>query len=223
MERGRAEVVAVGDAALLVRLGEGIDPATNRRVHALAERVSAAAATDAGAGLGTPVPAYASLLVPFDGLRLSEGDARARLEPLLKGVAVADFAADEPPLEIAVRYGGADGPDLDEVAERTGLSAGQVVELHCSVEYRAYMLGFAPGFAYLGELPAVLELPRRDSPRQRVAAGSVAIAGRQTAVYPLPTPGGWQLIGRTEAPLWDPRRSPPALITPGRRVRFVPA
>ena len=103
------------------------------------------------------------------------------------------------------------------------LAPAQVIELHSSVVYRAYMLGFAPGFAYLGELPSALELPRRESPRQRVPAGSIAIAGRQTAVYPLATPGGWQLIGRTDAPVWNLRREPPALITAGRLVRFVVA
>jgi KipI family sensor histidine kinase inhibitor len=103
------------------------------------------------------------------------------------------------------------------------MTPAQVIELHAATVYRAYMLGFAPGFAYLGVLPEPLRLPRRDTPRQRVPAGSVAIAGAQTAVYPLATPGGWHLIGRTDAVMWDARRDPPALIEAGRSVRFVPA
>ena len=120
-----------------------------------------------------------------------------------------------------MRYGGEDGPDLEAVAELVGLTPAHVVEIHSSVLYRAYMLGFSPGFAYLGVLPPELEVPRLGTPRQRVPSGSVAIAGRQTAVYPQATPGGWQLIGRTEAELWNPSREQPALIRAGDTVRFV--
>ena len=211
-----------GDAALLVSVEQRIDPYVNACVHALAAAVRRAGG---GAAWSTPVPAYASLLVPYDPLRLAADEAVARLRELLAGVDWPDPATlleAVAPIEIAVRYGGDDGPDLDAVAERAGLSAAQVVEIHCSVVYRAYMIGFAPGFAYLGELPAQLELPRRDTPRRRVPAGSVAIAARQTAVYPQATPGGWHLLGRTEAAIWDPARTEPALITVGARVRFVP-
>ena len=121
-----------------------------------------------------------------------------------------------------MRYGGADGPDLDAVADRLGLAPAHVVELHASVEYRVFVLGFAPGFAYLGRLPAELLVPRRDQPRPRVPPGSVAIAGWQTAIYPASTPGGWHLIGRTDAVVWDARRSDPALLVAGDRVRFEP-
>lgn len=214
-----AEVVPFGEAALLVRLGERIDPAVNARVHALADLLRASGA------VGEPVPGYTSLVVPFDPLTAQPADveravreALARLDA--RGEAPASVA--EPVMEIAVRYGGEDGPDLAEVAERSNLTPAQVIELHASVTYRAYLLGFAPGFAYLGELPAALEMERRQTPRQRVPAGSLAIAGRQTAVYPLATPGGWHLIGRTDVRLWDPQREPPALIGPGRLIRFVP-
>ena len=123
---------------------------------------------------------------------------------------------------IPVRYGGADGPDLLEVAERVGLASERVAELHASVVYRVAILGFMPGFAYLGELPQALRLPRRDTPRTRVPAGSVAIAGLQTAVYPAATPGGWHLLGRTDVRLWDIDRDPPAMLRPGDQVRFEP-
>ena len=121
-----------------------------------------------------------------------------------------------------VRYGGDGGPDLVEVAERLGLAPRQVVELHASVLYRVAILGFMPGFAYLGEVPEALRLARRETPRGRVPAGSVAIAGRQTAVYPAATPGGWHLIGHTDTLLWDIERDPPAILRPGDHVRFEP-
>ena len=132
-------------------------------------------------------------------------------------------AASEPALEISVRYGGADGPDLADVAARHGLTPADVVELHAGARYRVLFLGFAPGFAYMGGLPAAIATPRRPTPRERVPAGSVGIAGEQTGVYPLAMPGGWNLIGRTDARLFDPDRSQPALFRPGAVVRFVPA
>jgi KipI family sensor histidine kinase inhibitor len=125
-------------------------------------------------------------------------------------------------VEIEVRYGGADGPDLDDVARLHDLRPEDVVEIHAGAEYLAYFLGFAPGFAYLGPVPASIATPRLDLPRPRVPPGSIAIGGTQTAVYPTETPGGWRLIGRTDSRVWDLAREPPALITPGDRVRFVP-
>jgi KipI family sensor histidine kinase inhibitor len=217
----RPQIAPFGDAALLVSFGDHIDPRLNDRVHALAAAVADARAC--GVAWHAPVPAYASLLCGFDALLMSTSTARARLDELVG--ALENRPADGPPastIEIPVRYGGDDGPDLTAVAERLGLTPAQVVELHASTTYRAYMLGFSPGFAYLGQLPAALELPRRSTPRQRVPRGSVAIAGRQTAIYPLVTPGGWHLLGRTELRLWDVERVPPALIAAGDSVRFVP-
>jgi KipI family sensor histidine kinase inhibitor len=124
--------------------------------------------------------------------------------------------------ELPTRYGGHDGPDLSEVATMHGLQTGDVVELHASVEYRVYMLGFAPGFAYLGRVPDQIATPRRPEPRSRVPAGSVGIARDQTGVYPFDTPAGWNIIGRTDVVLWDVDSEPPALLAPGDRVRFVP-
>lgn len=213
-------IVPFGDDAVLVQLGEGIDRAINRRIHALAIQVREQTGTHAP--WGTPVPGYSSLLVPFDPVRMDHDQAAALL---------ADLVASEPPdqaiepgklHEVEVRYGGQDGPDLEWVANRTGLEPSQVVETHASTVYEVYMLGFLPGFAYLGVLPAELALPRRDEPRVRVPAGSVAIASRQTAVYPTESPGGWHLIGRTEARVWDAREESPALLLPGDQVRFIP-
>jgi inhibitor of KinA len=225
---GRARVEPFGDAALLVVLGEHVDQAVNDRVHRLAFGLDLRAARMPG--LGVPVPAYASVLVPFDPSVLAEDAVRGVIADALRaaGEAVAAkepaAAADLGPMtHVPVHYGGAGGPDLAEVAARTGLSEDDVVRLHAGAEYRVFCVGFVPGFPYLGMLPEELALPRRSTPRLRVPAGSVAIAGRQTGIYPSDTPGGWHVIGRTDLSAWDPHRDPPALLEPGARVRFVPA
>jgi KipI family sensor histidine kinase inhibitor len=125
-------------------------------------------------------------------------------------------------IEIPVVYGGEAGPDLDAVARQNDLTPAQVVALHSSAEYIVYFLGFQPGFAYLGGLPDILATPRRAEPRLQVAAGSVGIGGSQTGIYPLATPGGWQIIGRTPLSLFNPGKSSPTLLLPGDSVRFVP-
>jgi len=125
-------------------------------------------------------------------------------------------------IEIPVVYGTAAGPDLGEVARHAGLTEKQVVELHSSVDYVVWFLGFQPGFPYLGGLPEQLATPRRDEPRLQVPAGSVGIGGAQTGIYPIATPGGWQLIGHTPLPLFDPNRDEPVLLRPGDTVRFIP-
>jgi KipI family sensor histidine kinase inhibitor len=217
------DVAPFGDAALLVTLGNHADPELTRQAHAVAAAIEGIRASTPG--LGLPIPAHASVLVPLDALELDRAAATAAV-----AAAAREARASEPhepaptePIEIHVRYGGTDGPDLDEVAARVGLSPEDVVELHASARYVVLFLGFAPGFAYLGGLPEALVTPRRATPRQRVVAGTVAIAGGQTAIYPLSMPGGWNLIGRTEARLFDPTADPPARLSPGAVVRFVPA
>ena len=217
----RPRIERMGDAALLLTLGDEVSPDFNDLVHRVVAELRPGA-VDA-AGLGTPVPAYASVLLPFDPDLVPEAAARATIRAALRRAIDGPMPAPGPLVEIPVRYGGRDGPDLAEVAERTGRSEADVVALHAGPEYRVYLVGFVPGFPYLGILPAELDLPRRTTPRVRVPAGSVAIAGRQTGVYPFATPGGWHLIGRTDTPVWDARRNPPALLAPGDRVRFVPA
>jgi inhibitor of KinA len=215
-------IVPFGDAALLVVLGETVDVEFNRRAHALVSVIVRDGLSGRRAW-GTPVPGYASVLVPYDPLRITPEDAASRLTDL--SAAVDPLAPDDeslPEVQLRVRYGGAEGPDLESVAERTGLDQGAVVDLHVGTVYRVFLLGFVPGFAYLGTLPEALLLPRRDEPRTRVPAGSVAIAGRQTAVYPFSTPGGWHIIGRTDERLWDLGQTPPARLRPGQAVRFVP-
>ncbi len=217
-------IEAFGDAAVLITFGDAIDPQVNRCVHMVARQLDAMPQGKRDFAFGRSVPAYASLLVPFDRWAVSAHEAAQYLGEIMEGVDLDRAVPDDPSrlVEIPVRYGGRGGPDLREVAERTSLTPAQVVEAHASVDYACFFLGFAPGFGYLGVLPQALDLPRRSEPRTRVPAGSVAIAGRQTAIYPGPTPGGWHLIGQTDAVLWDVHRDPPALLAAGDRVRFVP-
>ena len=215
-------IIPFGDAAVMLTLAERVDAGLAARAQAIAAAIHAARAAEPG--IRRPVPAHASVLVPFDPLAI-ELDAVTRLVATCADT-IGDVAIDaEPrsPIEIPVRYGGDDGPDLEDVAAVHDLRPSDVVELHAGATYRVLFLGFAPGFAYLGGLPPGLVTPRKATPRPRVPAGSVGIAGEQTGVYPLAMPGGWQLIGRTETVLWDVARPSPALLRPGDRVRFVPA
>ena len=225
MSGSGARIAPMGESALLVVLGEVIDRELAARARAIAAAIEAAGA--GGVAFGRPVTAYASVLVPFDPLALSIDEATEAIAAVVDAAGAAPAAdvagrSARRLVEVPVRYGGADGPDLEDVARLHDLRPSDVVELHASVEYEAFFLGFAPGFAYLGPLPASLVTPRLDVPRSRVPAGSVAIAAAQTAIYPTDTPGGWRLIGRTELRPWDVTRDPPALIRPGDRVRFVP-
>lgn len=216
-DRTRARVDRVGDAALLVTLADELDLEVNALAHRVAARLR-----DGGRAT---VPGHAGVLVPFDPDTEEEPVVRAAIDAALEA-ATRDEAKPWTAgtlHELRVAYGGADGPDLADVASRTGLAERDVVRLHAAETYRVLVLGFAPGFPYLGLVPAALELPRRVTPRVRVPAGSVAIAGRQTGVYPFESPGGWHVIGRTDAALWDSLREPTALLAPGDRVRFVPA
>ncbi|HSP57184.1 MAG TPA: 5-oxoprolinase subunit PxpB [Halomonas sp.] len=168
------------------------------------------------------VPSYTTLLVVFDPLRLTPGDARQRLTGLLAELAPDDAAAEGEFHELPTWYDPSVGPDLTRVAERSGLSVEAVIDAHAGRDYRVFALGFAPGFGFMGLLDAALECPRLETPRRKVPAGSVAIAGRQTAAYPVVTPGGWNLIGRTSARLFDRDREGFSLLRVGDRVRFVP-
>jgi KipI family sensor histidine kinase inhibitor len=166
-------------------------------------------------------PAYSSLLVDFDPRLRSHAQVEALVRERL--ASHADQAPPEPRrIEIPVCYGGASGPDLSDVARHTGLTEQRVVELHASAEYLVYFVGFATCFPYLGGLPPELATPRLPAPRKHVPVGSVAIGGAQAGIYPLSSPGGWRLIGRTSLTLFDPSASPPPLLRMGDRVRFVP-
>jgi KipI family sensor histidine kinase inhibitor len=211
------DIEPLGDRALTIRLGDSMD----RSLAAQARRVASRLRTTPG--VLEAVPGYATVTAFYDPaatsyeLLITAVTPMADLTPMTATTPAEQAVGAEH--VIPVRY---DGPDLDEVARRTGLTSRQVVERHAAGAYTVYLIGFVPGFAYLGDLDPALDLPRRDQPRTRVPAGSVAIAGRQTAVYPLDTPGGWHLIGHTDTSMFDPLADPPAKLAAGDRVRFVP-
>ena len=208
----RVRILPLGDTALLAELSTRLDTAVNTRAIALA------AALKKRRDVRQAVAAHGTVTVQFDPDQITH-------EAL--GVAIQRLARKRPPVEepgrlhrIPVVY---DGPDLDTVAATLGLSAERVVELHLRPIYRVFLVGFVPGWAYLGPLPDELVLPRRAVPRTAVPAGSVAIAGQETGVYPLPSPGGWHLIGRTAVKLFVPDSDPPSLFRVGDRVKFFAA
>lgn len=205
-----------GDCGLVVELGNAIDERINARVVALDRRIAEAGIE----GVVETVPTYRSVLVLYDPARIR---AR-RLIPLL-----AELVSQDEPTEPAARrwvfpvaYGGEYGMDLDSVARTHGMTSEDVVRLHCAAEYRVYMIGFAPGFAYLGGLPPALATPRRTDPRPRTPAGSVSLGGIQAAIHSIEAPSGWHMLGRTPARLFDLARDPPFLLRAGDRVRFTP-
>lgn len=201
-----------GDSAVLLELEQRVDPP----IVALARAIADAWET---AGHGPAVPAYASVLLHFDPLTLAPDAALERARSLAAGAAGPVPATAGRLIELPTRY---DGPDLADVAERSGLTVAEVIAAHAGREHVAYFNGFMPGFAYCGPLDPRLKAPRLAAPRTRVPAGSVAVAEGQTAVYPFDSPGGWRLIGRTDVVLFDPGAARPTLILPGDRVRFVP-
>jgi len=215
-----ARILPFGDSAVLLELDTVASVASARRARDLAGAIDAVRV--ATPGLGVPVPAAASVLVPFDPLPITLDEVTALLELLLASAPATQASEPGQLHEIPVRYGGDDGPDLDPVATELGLRRDDVIELHADREYEVMFLGFAPGFAYLGEVHARLVVPRLATPRVRVPAGSVAIANAVTAVYPQVSPGGWRILGRTDAAMFDPFATPPARLRPGDRVRFVP-
>jgi inhibitor of KinA len=200
-----------------VQLGDRIDRETFMRIRALADRLE----RKPPRGMLEYVPAFTTLAVYYDPLAVTFHDIAAQLAS-----AAADGSTTDNPhprvVEIPVCYGGDFGPDLDHVAAHTGLSSDEVIAIHSGAEYLVHVLGFAPGFPYLGGMSPRLATPRRDSPRLKVPAGSVGIAGDQTGVYPLETPGGWQIIGRTPLALFRATDNPPALLRAGDIVRFRP-
>ncbi|CAO3436001.1 5-oxoprolinase subunit PxpB [Azospirillum doebereinerae] len=209
-------LLPAGDGALIVELGEGIAPALNAAVHRLDRRIADAALP----GVVETVPTYRSVLVVFDPARTDPD----RLGQALLGLAGGLSQPSPEPQRrwvIPVRFGGVHGEDLDDVARRAGLTTDEVVALHCAADYRVYMLGFSPGFAYLGGLPEALHQPRRENPRMMTPAGSVIQGGAQAAISPIAMPSGWHLLGRTPVKIFDLRRDQPFLLAPGDRVRFA--
>lgn len=208
---------AASDQALLVYLGEEISAAAHERVVQLLRLLQ----REPLPWIRNIQPAYCSLMITFDVLAVDHAEAQARL--IEYGARAEKLPVERTRLvEVPVCYGGEFGPDLDEVAAKHNLSAVKVIQLHCSRTYHAYFLGFAPGFAYLGNLAKEIVTPRLETPRKAVPAGSVGIAGQQTAVYPFATPGGWRLIGRTPLDIFQKNRQPMEWIAIGDQVRFRP-
>lgn len=208
---------AASDQAILVYLGEEIGLPAHERVLKLLRLLE----KNPPVWLRNVQPAYCSLLVAFDSCRVDHAQVEATLREYEERAET--MRAPKPrTVEIPVCYGGEFGPDLEEVARIHRLQADEVIRLHSSRTYHAYFLGFAPGFAYLGDLPGEIATPRLETPRKRVPEGSVGIAGRQTAVYPFATPGGWRLLGRTTLRFFRTDRIPMQLVSIGDQVRFRP-
>jgi len=206
-----------GDRGLLVELGEDIDLEVNRRVRRMAVLLE----HDAPGGILEVITAYRSLMLVYDPAMLAPQAIEDTIRRLEEGLDRVELPR-ERIIEIPVCYGGEHGPDLPFVAERNGLSQEEAVRLHSEVDYPIYMLGFTPGFPYLGGLDERLHTPRRQTPRSRVPQGSVGIANAQTGIYPVSSPGGWQLIGRTPWQLFSPSKDWPVPYKPGDRLRFKP-
>lgn len=210
----RARCYLLGETAVVLELEPPVTLATQKRIWRLTQRLGEIPE------VVEAIPGMNNITVVLRNPHSLALDAIERLQRWWE-----ESEALEPEsrnIDIPVVYGTAAGPDLGEVARHAGLTEKQVVELHASVDYVVWFLGFQPGFPYLGGLPEQLATPRRDEPRLLVPAGSVGIGGTQTGIYPLATPGGWQLIGHTPLPLFDPHRDEPVLLRPGDTVRFIP-
>lgn len=226
------QIHPLGDSGLVVKFGDTISPETHKRIRQLAEHLD----EQPFKGMIEYVPAFTTVTIYYDAWYVTEeyaagldpGNwpspyeaARETVAKLLLELKDSDPSSPAT-VTIPVCYGGDLGPDLQEVAASNGLTPEEVISIHCSVDYLVYMLGFAPGFAYLGGMPERIATPRRQTPRLAIPAGTVGIAGAQTGVYPIETPGGWQLIGKTPIRLFVPEQSPPALLKAGDLVRFYP-
>jgi inhibitor of KinA len=207
----------MGDRALLLEFGDEI----SREINGKVRRLTLAIQSEAIPGILEVVPTYRSLLVLYNPLVLSIKDLKKKLESIEEGL--QHSPSPEPKLNrIPVVYGGKHGPDLEFVAGYHHTVPEEIIELHCSRPYLIYLIGFMPGFPYMGELPEGLVTPRLQSPRLSVLAGSVAIAQKQTGVYPVESPGGWQILGRTPVRMFDPLKDPPAFLRMGDLVQFYP-
>ncbi len=211
------KILTAGDASLLIEFGKEISPEINAKITATVQLMKEQHIE----GVVDIIPAFCSLLINYDPRVLSYDDISKRMKRLLK----MDIKAGESSrrvFEIPVCYGGQYGPDLANIAEHAGLTEEEVIEIHSSRDYLIYMLGFLPGFCYLGGLDERIHTPRLANPRLKINAGSVGIGGSQTGIYPLDSPGGWQLMGMTPVKTYDPDREVPILLSAGDYIRFIP-
>jgi len=212
----KPEIIPLGDSALLVQLGDEIDINVNRRVHTLATLLNSSAIE----GMIETVPAYFTLAIHYNPLILTYDEihqwVRGKLERM------EDVNTRTPRrFEVPVRYGGEYGVDLQFVADFHHLRVEDVIRIHSERIYTIYMMGFTPGFPYMGKVDNAINTPRLETPRTRVPAGTVGIAGSQTGIYPIDSPGGWRLLGRTSLQLFDPAADSPFLFSPGDEIRFI--
>ncbi|MFS2151899.1 MULTISPECIES: 5-oxoprolinase subunit PxpB [unclassified Rhizobium] len=209
-------IIACGDSALVVEFSDQIDEYTNERVIALADMLATRPIT----GVIETVPTYRSLLVAYDPVIIRGKTLSSSLQTLLGQLSVGGATARR--ITVPVLYGEEVGIDLDELADMKQMSREELIALHASADYRVYMIGFAPGFSYLGGLPRQLHTPRLAVPRQRIDASAIGIGGKQASINSVPGPSGWRFIGRTPLKLFDPSRPQPFLLRAGDRVRFRP-
>ena len=207
-----------GDSMLLIEFASAIDPVINEQAIVLADRLRRRMVR----GVRDIAPGYCTVGVHFDPLHTDLPALEAAIEAEAAAISTIEAIADRPVIDIPVTYGGSEGPDLAAVAAHAGISEADVVARHAERVYRVYMLGFVPGFAYMGRVDPAIAMARHRVPRERVPAGSVGITGQQTGVYPVESPGGWQLIGRTATVMFDPGRERPSLLAAGDFVRFIP-
>ena len=210
-------ILTAGDSSILVEFGKEISPEINRKIAATVQLMREQHIE----GVVDIIPAFCSLLINYDPRVISYEEMKQRMQDLIKVDAKAE-AGRKRVFEIPVCYGGEYGPDIANIAKNAGLSEKEVIEIHSSRDYLIYMLGFLPGFTYLGGLDERIHTPRLATPRIKINAGSVGIGGSQTGIYPLDSPGGWQLMGMTPVKTYDPEREVPILVEAGDYIRFVP-
>ena len=211
------KILTAGDSSILIQFGNAIDPDINARIAATVQLMREQHIE----GVVDMIPAFCTLLINYDPRVISYDEMKMRMEKILS-VEIAAGARKMKVFEIPVCYGGEFGPDLPTIAEHAGLSEQEVIDIHTSTDYLIYMLGFLPGFTYLGGLDERIHTPRLANPRIRIPAGSVGIGGSQTGIYPMDSPGGWQLMGLTPVKTYDPDREVPILVEAGDYIRFVP-
>jgi inhibitor of KinA len=207
----------LGDSAIVIQLGNEISESIQRHISSICSFLE----DYSFEGFIEYVPAFTTVTIFYDALVTDYETTQSLLQEMLQEIMEGIEEKDALVVEIPVLYGGTHGPDLPYVATHAGISEAEVIALHTSGEYLVYMIGFAPGFPYLGGMNEKIAAPRKETPRGKIAAGSIGIAGVQTGIYPIETPGGWQIIGQTPLKLFDVERQPPALLKAGNKLRFV--
>ena len=215
--QNKIRILTAGDSSLLIEFGKEISPEINQKISATVQMMREQHIE----GVVDTIPAFCSLLINYDPRVVSYEDLKERMQNLVK-LDAKTGETKKKVFEIPVCYGGEYGPDIASIAKHAGLTEEEVIQIHSSRDYLIYMLGFLPGFCYLGGLDERIHTPRLANPRIKINAGSVGIGGSQTGIYPLDSPGGWQLMGMTPVKTYDPDREVPILVEAGDYIRFVP-